>query len=318
MTRASLRRRTAAGRRPRSITVLGLVVLLVGTLSLSAYAIQRSTTLSPGMSSSTPRAPVAVSAPTPSPSTTAAAVVVLPKRYLSAFSGTEAWRGTAGECPGGSPELERTDDSGETWEKFQLTGLGVSAGLLRLEASNDGLAYVIAQSDSSDCEPVYVATYSNGEAFESYPERTKTSWFVGPGRNRTIQTPGGTSKVPCLPLSVAPRTDTEAAVLCSDETVVRTTDSGESWDEGVAVAGAVALDDTADGFVVASAGRKSCDGVYISTLQTSASKAQQLNCVSVDAEADEIAISGAGDSLWLWAGSTLAVSTDGGVSWADG
>ncbi|WP_210480592.1 hypothetical protein [Naasia sp. SYSU D00948] len=263
---------------------------------------------------------VASSSPEPAPS----APPVLPAspaspigtRVLSATDGTTAWRSGGGACPGDAAVLEVTRDGGRTWESHDVGTATGSSGVLRLEASSEDLTYLVAGSAGDGCAPQYVATYTSGQEFEVFTDRTVSTWFVDPADPLVLHTSAGAKPAPCSAVAVAPRNAADAAVLCADSTVWRTSDAGSTWDGGIAVEGAVSIDDSGPGYVLGATGRADCAGVQVLALDPAAGAGPAVSgCLPSDAPVGEVAIAAVGDWVWLWAGDAVTVSAYGGRTW---
>ncbi|MCW2956399.1 MAG: hypothetical protein JWO69_1268, partial [Thermoleophilia bacterium] len=188
---------------------------------------------------------------------------------------------------------------------------------LRIEAVDSAYVFLITL-DSENCGPQFSATYTAGEAWEAYTDaRLVGSWFVRPDARDRVVSPAGRHGAPCEVAALAPRDEMEAAVLCSDRRVFRTFDSGRTWDDGVQVPGAVALDDTVAGYVVAATGLEGCDGVQIATVlaEESDESVDVRGCVPSAAPARDVTVGAAGASIWVWAGEEVSRSLDEGETW---
>jgi photosystem II stability/assembly factor-like uncharacterized protein len=114
---------------------------------------------------------------------------------------------------------------------------------------------------------------------------------------------------------MATRSTTEAAVLCADQALFETRDGGAEWSTAITVPGAVALDASVDGYVVAVAAQGECDGTSVVTL-TGAVPSPPVGCYGTPALAGQTSLAFVENgTLWLWAGDNFAQSTDGGETW---
>lgn len=301
--------------------VFGLILALVATGALVTVALGRTqpqvaagATPPPGASA----APVAAPGASPAPAGSTAPPAAVPaNRYLSALNDQVAWRSYGGSCPANPTGVESTTNRGANWRGFDVATGTQSAGVLRLEASGPDLTYLITQRVTANCAPQYVGTYTAGAAFEAYPARTATTWFLLPSDRATVQTPKGPAPSPCRAVAIATRSETEAALLCADATVRRTKDAGATWDAGLSVPGAAALDDTPGGYVIGVAGQPGCAGVQLRTIGKAATAGEgaTVGCFKAQFQPGDVAVSAGGTAIWVWAGASLGVSLDGGASW---
>lgn len=272
--------------------------------------------------------PTSTLVPTPTPtaapvaSTTAAVepvastvVAVAPTRMISAVDGTTAWRAASGECPAASASPEVSTDSGATWTSTDATGPTDATAVQSISAQSGSVVQLVGL-DLADCAPLFVKTFVGGDNFRSYPEQLDGQWFVNPADRATVHSPEGSQAAPCASvLALAPRSGTEAAVLCGSNELYVTTDAAATWSGAATVAGAVTLAPANDGYVAAVAGAADCAGVQVVTL-TPELAATVTGCLPVEGElAGNVAVSATGDTLWIWAGTALARSTTLGAAW---
>lgn len=313
------RRRSSVAKKRAAI--VGLVAFLVLDAALVAYAVGAFDGDAPAAptSSAAPR-PTASTSPSESPTpvpTTAFTELTSSTVLISAVDGDTAYRVAAGDCvTGESLELERSTDAGASWVSTTVSTDLASA--LRLNAQDADFA-VIVGLEGQTCTPGLTATYTSGAGFETYPDRLASTWYVVPGSDGTINSPQTIVTAPCdEPVSIAPRSDSTAALVCGDRNVYRTQDGGATWSDGLFVPGIVAMDSDADGYVIASTGETTCAGAQISELGDAAgSTPAVIGCslAPLSPSRTDIAVSAAGESLWLNAGQTAIVSVDGGRTW---
>ncbi|KFF58427.1 hypothetical protein JF66_18645 [Cryobacterium sp. MLB-32] len=251
-------------------------------------------------------------APTPSAS---AVVAVTPARMISAADGTTAWRAASGACPAASASPEVSTDSGATWTATDATGPADVTAVQTLSAQSGSVVQFVGL-DLADCAPLFVKTFVGGDNFRSYPEQLDGQWFVNPADRAVVHSPEGDQTAPCASvLALAPRSGTEAAVLCASNELYVTTDAAATWSAASVLAGTVNLTASDAGYVAAVAGSAECAGVQIVTL-TPELGATVTGCLLVAGDlAGNVALSASGDTLWVWAGETLGRSTDAGAAW---
>jgi photosystem II stability/assembly factor-like uncharacterized protein len=289
---------------------LALDIALVA-LSLNANRLPTGAgnqTPSPLASSSTAPA----SSTTPSPTDLPAAAVS--QRLLAAVSAHVAWRGVVGTCPDGPSEIEYTDDGGESWSAVDpARGTGANT-LVRVVPASSSEVKVVTLDD--ECSLQLVGTFVAGEAWEDYSSNLGAYWYVDPADRANVHSPSGTVAAPCeLVVAMAPRSSSEAVLLCADEVLFETSNGGAEWSKAISIPGAVAVDASADGYVVAVAAQGSCAGTSIVTVTDLAPMAP-VGCFGDAAPSGQTSLAAADDdTIWLWAGATLAQSTDGGETW---
>lgn len=130
-----------------------------------------------------------------------------------------------------------------------------------------------------------------------------------------VHSPEGVQPGPCGAdvVDLAPVSSTGAGLLCPDGRVLTTDDVAVSWDELAAVPGAVAVTDSGQGYLAAALGTQGCDGVQV--VRAGPEAPEPLGCAPPPDEPGQVAISSAGDSVWVWAGDEVLVSGDGGRTW---
>jgi len=258
---------------------------------------------------------------TPTPAPVVSTVAVPSIRLLSALDADTAWRATTGECPAAAAAPELTTDAGATWKGTDATGDVQVTALQSLHVVSNTLVELTGLA-AADCAPQFVKSFVAGDDYASYPKELASRWYVDPAERSIVHTPDGDVAAPCSSVvALAPRTDVanEAAVLCDDTRVFITEDSAGSWSDPVQAPGAVNLAVTSVGYLVASVGLPECAGVQLVAMSARSSTATPTGCVPVDAPKEampgNVAISEASGTVWLWAGTVLRRSSDGGVTW---
>lgn len=322
MTQNQRRRRGSNYTRPLVIGALTLFVLvdaaLVGYALLGQGKSPSSDAYTPvPIASATDDSTEAGDAATfPAPTATQVALVS-PSTYLSVVDESVAYRATAGTCsPTARPVLEKSVDGGSTWTASTITT--DLSSVFRLQAVDRAYAYAVGLGGSS-CVPGVTATYTSGAGFQTYPDRVATTWYLDPGQPAIVHSPVGSAAAPCAAgVALAPADGSNAALLCSDGVIHRTTDSGVSWDAGTTIPSAVSIDSQPGGYVVAGRRTEACGGVAVLLLDMSSAESVPavVGCAdeafaSVDEFAPIVIAAGAG-SVWIQLGDAVAVSADGG------
>lgn len=228
-------------------------------------------------------------------------------RLLHALDATTAVRATSGTC--GTPgTLELSTDGGASW-----TALPNELGPVTRLSGSAPASLAVVGGDAACASAVRVsadagATWGPGDAPETY-------WHLLPADRATLQTPTGQVPVPCgtEPLGLATDGADRGAVLCPDGAVHASTDGGRTWAQSAAVPGAVAIG-VRDGGYLLGVEDPACTGVGVVRLDgAGVLDAQAAGCAPVTAA--QVALAGAGDAVWLWAGEETRVSADGGLTW---
>lgn len=242
-------------------------------------------------------------------------VAVVPARMISAVDGATAWRAVSGQCPAASASPEVSTDSGATWTSTNATGPSDVTAVQSISAKSGSIVQLVGL-DQADCAPLFVKTFVGGANFRSYPDQLDGQWFVNPADRAVVHSPQGDQAAPCTSvLALAPRSGSEAVVLCAANELYVTTDAAASWSPAVTLLGAVNVAASDAGYVAAVAGSADCAGVQVVTL-TPELAANVTGCLPVEGDlAGNVALSATGDTLWLWAGDTIARSTTAGAAW---
>lgn len=253
---------------------------------------------------------------TPTPSAAVAPAAVAPTRVLAALDGTVAWRAVTGACPATRATLQQTTDGGASWQTSDASGSTGASSPLRILVTSRSQVSVVALGGTG-CAPQLLRTYVSGADWESLGTSLAGYWFVDPATASTVHTPHGNVSSPCpAVVGLAARSVSQAAVLCADHHVFRTSNGGGSWGSPLTESGSVALGSTSTGYIVADVGSAACAGVSIAALPDTSSSAAPVGCVKTARPGvGDIAVADGGGTLWIWAGDTLARSNDGGRTW---
>jgi hypothetical protein len=312
--RASVRRPKGVGL-PRRWWIAALTVFLIFDVVLVALAITANSTPT-GAGGETPTRPSATSpAPTASatPAEPVAPTAAVPQRLLEAVDADTAWRGAVETCPDGTPELQHTADGGDSWTAVNpalATGANTVVRVVPASASEANVVTLDAE-----CSPQLVGTFVSGDAWEDFSSNLGLYWYVDPADRATVQSPVGAIAAPCDSVVALATRSSGAAVLCADQRLFETTADGAAWSVAITVPGAVALDGSGDGYLVAVAGQADCAGTSVVTL-TGGVPGAPVGCFGGAAVPGQTAVAVGNDgAIWLWAGANLARSTDGGKTW---
>ncbi|TFC33849.1 hypothetical protein [Cryobacterium sp. TMT2-14] len=291
-----------------------LVVLALGSHQVETKASAPRTT---STIAAVPRA----STPTATPTVIPAAELILPlppTRLLGAVDENTAWRGVTGDCPSTPASPELTTDGGATWKTTDATGPANVTALQRLMVTSASVIEMVGLTET-DCAPEFVKTYVGGDNYSSYPDKINGAWYVDPADRATVHSPVGDAKAPCdAVVTLAVRDDESAAALCADGLVFATADAARTWSEPSRAPGVMNLAAAEGGYLAAAVGTVECDGVQLLML-TAALAPSPFGCYPSTASpaklSGNVTVSETADTMWLWAGDSLARSADGGATW---
>ena len=235
------------------------------------------------------------------------------ERLLIADSAREAWRATVGDCetPG---RVERSIDGGDTWQPVIETGL---APIVRVGIDAAGDFYTIGGA-GENCSARYVAYSADGDVI-AQTNSPQGVWFTHPRDGNRVYGPDGTRATPCKEaqvVGIASR-DNEALLVCSNGSVMASSDSGESWEEAGELQGTMAVGSGGSRYWVAGTDGN-CDGISVRpfTLSEGELSPGPSHCAPVsDVSPGGVAIDVSGDAIWVWAGREVHTSVDGGRRW---
>jgi hypothetical protein len=269
--------------------------------------------------SSVPTVPPTTPRPTPTATVTPQAAIpnaVAPSRMLAALNDTVAWRAVTGACPATRATLEHTSDGGASWKQSDAAGPTGASSILRITVASTTDAAAITL-DGKNCTPQYIGTYVSGDNWATYPAQLGGSWYLEPAAPTAMHSPKGDVTAPCgAMVGLAAKDASNAAVLCADHTVYRTSDAGASWGKPLAVTGSVALAATADGYVAAATTVPGCAGVAVSHFDAASGGATPSGCfATATPQPGTVAVASGASTLWLWAGDAFVRSSDGGSTW---
>ena len=262
---------------------------------------------------------------TPTPEPTAAAPTftlaeaVAPTRIITALSATTAWRAQTGPCPVTAAEPEYTLDGGVTWTTTDATGpTGVTA-IQSITVEADGIASMVAL-DGTDCAPQFVKTFVAGDNYRAYDDQLENNWYVNPDEPLTVVGPTGAADSPCgQVVSLAPTSQTAAAVLCSDQTVFMTDSGGADWIGPVSAPSTVGISASVAGYRLASVGHVDCAGIRLGMLLRGQSAVDVTGCLQSETitadSAAGTAVSEADGAVWVWTQDQVSRTMDGGATW---
>ncbi|WP_267424378.1 MULTISPECIES: hypothetical protein [unclassified Curtobacterium] len=253
--------------------------------------------------------------PTPSASSTAAASAPADamqsssgRHLLTAVDGSVAWRASAGVCGGSGEVLQHTTDGGASWQSVRL-GDDVES-ILALRATSSSISMLVAAGP--DCE-VVVRTSADDGATWSAGTAGAAGAGIGPD-GLVLKT--GTVDPPCSDPTEVFQGDYTTAVICQD--VMEWRSGTGAWVEAP-MQGIRSLADAGDRYTIAVVGADDCDGVQIASVGAAkVTRTSTATAVGCDADADTdgaVTVARSGTNVWVWAGKSVAVSSDGGATW---
>ncbi|WP_134432649.1 hypothetical protein [Cryobacterium sinapicolor] len=270
--------------------------------------------------------PVETPTPTPETAQTEAPVVEPvettaiesppPTRILTAFDESTIWRATTGACPAATANPELSTDAGETWAAFDASEGTDASSILSLYVTSKSEASLVTLT-AGDCSPQRVTTFVAGDQWQEYPDRVGANWYVDPADRATVHSPAGSFPAPCsVVVALAPRTDSTAALLCSDGKLFRTGDGAATYGPEIALPGAANLNVSDDGYVIVAFDQSACAGVQVLATSDEPDGALTLTgCRETAVTPGDLAVASVDGTVWLWAGDSMSKSSDGGVTW---
>ncbi|MGG5260591.1 hypothetical protein [Phycicoccus avicenniae] len=309
----------------RSLLTAGLAAFFVLDLVLVVWAVRWSSTptaavASPAGGSPTPSSsmtttpvgePSSTPKPTPSPSASPSspATTTALTRFVVAASATEAWVADTGSCekPGA---VRVTADGGDSWSSRTAPG-----AVTRIRPASGTEAFVIGGDGGCD-----LRLWTTDDAGRSWgdPGSAGRGWARVPESGTGVHTPRDEVARPCgktrvLDLSVDGAT--RATALCSGGQLRVTTDSGQSWEDGASVEGAVSVAGREDGTGVLAVVTAECPGTVVSAFEGTDVTEGTCFADAVPA-AGRTSVSVSGKAVWLVAGDAVWRTTTFGGDWA--
>ncbi|TFD16297.1 hypothetical protein [Cryobacterium sp. TMT4-10] len=307
----------------RRLLVAGLAAFLLFDVALVSVALKDT---KPSANAGSIVAPIETTRPTAEPAETEApeakpvkALAIetpAPTRILTAFSATTVWRATTGACPATTANPELSTDAGETWTTFDASKGTDASSILSLYVSSKTEVSLVTLT-AGDCTPQRVTTFVAGDQWQEYPDRVGANWYVDPADRATVHSPSGAFTAPCpTVIALAPRTDSAAALLCSDGTLFRTSDGAAQYGPGVALSGAANLTVSDDGYIIVAAQQVDCPGARVLATSDAVDGAlTPTGCREATITPGDLAVASADGTVWLWVGDAMSKSGDGGATW---
>ena len=248
--------------------------------------------------------PTVEETPTPTP-----VKLVEPQRILATVSDRVLVRATVGSCDEAT-SLEISQDGGDSWQQSAALANTGSMKALRIIPTRVGLIQLV--SLNKNCEPQLVRTETQGDSWLA-PIGATGAWYLDPANPTELGGPDGKLSIDCEAVALAATAD-RAAVLCSDSTLIASTDRGVTWSDPVPADGVTAIGLSDEGYVATFANQGACAGIQAAEFDGT-KLAKPGACIEREVKAGDTAVAQAGDTVFVWAGSSFAVSPDGGKSW---
>lgn len=249
--------------------------------------------------------------------TTASGAATVPplSRVLSMQDANVVYRAVTGPCPETTAVIENTHDGGVSWTNAEMSVYGAISSPLRILSGSDGYVSVAAQNGEDCASVVVLQSYSFGSTWEYVPDGGTVTWHISPTDPSVINVPGvGAVQAPCEAARLSTSSATSAAILCADTRMATTGDSGANWSVSEPFLGAEAIAASGEAFLLAQTGTADCDGTLVSQVSTNHSVLTSA-CVPVAAPGQTAIAAATDGTAWLWAGETVAKSSDSGVTW---
>ena len=307
----------------RRLLISGLAVFLLFDVALVSFAL---TAQKPTANAGTVVEPVEITTPTAEPAATEQPVGAPvetpslisppPTRIITALDASTLWRANTGDCPAATATPELSTDAGDTWTARDASADTDSSAILSIYVDSESEASMVTLT-AKDCAPQRVTTFVAGDQWQEYPDRVGADWFVDPTDRATVHSPTGAFPAPCTSvIALAPRTDSAAAVLCSDGTMYRTDDAAETFGPGIALPGAANLTVSDDGYIIVATDQAGCAGAQLLTMSNELDGALSPNgCRETAVTSGDLAVASADGIVWLWSGDEMSKSSDGGATW---
>jgi hypothetical protein len=235
-----------------------------------------------------------------------------PQRLLFAVSEKTAWRATVGDCdtPG---MLERSTNGGTSWKRVVRTGL---APIVRLGQTGSDL-YIIG-GVGRHCSSRYVAYAADGKVTAATNSPVDI-WFPTPADRDEVNGPSDTKSRPCNEhiIGLSSLSLSRALVVCANGSAKSTVNSGKTWRKVARVPRTLAVASGNGRYWLAGVTTK-CEGITVRSLNVKGSDASEgvNRCLPAkELTSGQVALDVSGDTIWVWTGSRVQISTDRGRSW---
>ncbi|OJX65186.1 MAG: hypothetical protein BGO95_06990 [Micrococcales bacterium 73-13] len=292
---------------------IGLVWWAVGGVGRGVDTSAEALPLSSFAPAPTPRPASARATPTPTPTPDPIVLAAMARRIVP-IDATRAWRTASVGCPGGA-SIEWSEDAGASWTAWSA-GDDV-AGVGDIVAFGDGNTVGIIAALAGDCRQEYRMSFTGGEFWAAYPGEQPDTPIIEPTAGTALVVAAGAVASPCGPISEY-AVGSGVAVLCTSTALAIAAADLSGWTTARPDGAAVAVTNLGDGYLVASRRAAGCvDGLRFATVDAAGAVSEGPCLAAAGDEATSVELGTAPDgSVWMWLGDRVAVSGDGGASWA--
>ena len=251
----------------------------------------------------------------PTSSTKEDVEVVGTERLLVAATASAAWRATVGDCKTPA-RVERSTNRGKSWKPVKSNGL---APIVRLEMEAQGNLYAVGGARPG-CSTRYLA-FSTSGAIVGQTDAPQGVWYLDPKKRDQVVGPQNAKASPCKRqhvVGLASLDVSKALVICGDGSAMTSSNSGRSWRKAGDLPGTQAITAGEGRYWAAGAG-KNCGGISVRpfSVDNGTLRRGQGRCATTTkVGAGQVAIGTSSNTMWLWAGEKVKVSTDSGQRWS--
>lgn len=296
--------------------LIAIAAFLLVDVALVAWALTTTRASAPSTPGPIPtftnRPATPTATPTPAPTSPPTPAVAAAPRLLAVVSATEAYRATPGACTGGDAAntvFEKSTDAGATWQAFATGQYNFHTMLALSDATDTRVSAVVGAG--ANCAIGAYSSFTGGQFWQEYPQNLAAASYIDPADRSKIHTSAGAEAAPCPAALQLASGANSTAVLC-DGTVFTRAGSG-TW-ASAPVPGVLALTASDSGYTLAVANVAGCAGVSIQSLPVGGSPTV-VGCDAAATAPTAVTLAQQGQSLWLWSGTTVAVSANAGATW---
>jgi len=235
--------------------------------------------------------------------------LIPPKRILATVSSDLIIRATVASCDSNT-KFEISKDGGASWNASAAIESTGATKALRIIPTRAELIQLV--SLNADCEPQLVRTENQGTSWLA-PIGATGAWYLDPAQPTSLGGPDGRLDIACEAVNLAAIAD-RAAVLCSDATIITSTDRGVSWSEPVDAPNVTSIGLSDDSYIVSLGNADECVGVQAASFNGTKIGTPGA-CLERTVKSGDTAIAQTGDSVFAWSGKDFSTSIDGGKTW---
>lgn len=232
-------------------------------------------------------------------------------RLLSVVNSTVAWRAEGGVCDE-TGQVELTIDGGQTWGSTYPGALELGAPLWISAADYQAVQAAIATGD--DCAETGYATTDSGAIWTQEGDALEDAVFIEPGDRSRISVAGQSLEGPCEHLVDVAVGGDVISVVCEDGKLwTAQSDAAQSdaaeWSESMSE-GAVAVA-ASEQTQLAAVESSQCGGMVL--MSFGEDSIENRACIPEPVD-NPVGVDLAGESVWVWVGDALLISSDDGWS----